>query len=262
MALRQSGRVKKVIGWDINPAATKAALQLGAIDHAVHSIEAAAVSDLIIFATPVDVTLSLLSQIANKISPTVALTDTGSSKNRIVNGAEQIIPGRFVGGHPMAGSERSGVAASRSTLFHKANWLITPLPNAQPDCVIAVQSLAEICGAIPRFCDPQTHDELVAALSHLPHLLAWELSSVAELKVKPEWRDAAAGSFKDGARVARSNPAHWAKILMDNRRALLASLDAADQWRTDARLALEQNDLNSLTALLESAGASISKFPG
>ncbi|MEP6754394.1 MAG: prephenate dehydrogenase/arogenate dehydrogenase family protein [Chthonomonadales bacterium] len=262
MALKANSPQIHVAGWDISNGSRDQAFHLGAVDRADVSLSAVVASaDLVVIATPVTVTLDLLTSISLHLKSTAIVTDTGSTKLRIVEAAEEVLPGRFVGGHPMAGSEISGLAGSRANLFKDANWLLTPTSTTLAESVSVAERLVRCCGAIPRICAADVHDRMVAALSHLPHIVAWELGIAAHDLVPTEFRDVAAGSFKDGTRVGHSDPAHWAKILLDNRTEVLHSLALADSWRKEVAQAIEANDLALLTDLLKSARTNLSDFP-
>lgn len=261
MALRAAGGWP-VIGWDRDDSAIRLGIQLGAIDAGAESAAvAAAGADLVVLATPVSATIPLLESLVPFLSPHTVVTDVGSTKARVVTSADILIPGRFIGGHPMAGSARSTVASASADLFKSAPWFLTPSVHTQPDTLALLRRMAESCHATVRLCDPEEHDRLVAYLSHLPHLLAYGLAQIGADSVSLDWRDAAAGSFRDGIRVASSSPDLWADILIDNRSAVMSALAAHSLWMEKVKIALEYRDSARLRELLADAAAAKSSFP-
>ena len=261
MALRASGNWS-VVGWDRDESATRVGIERGALDvRALTSEEATAHADLVVLAAPVSCTESLLESSLPALLPHSAVTDVGSTKARIVAAAEHLIGGRFVGGHPMAGSEKAGVANSDAGLFQGAAWLITPTENTEAGAIALVCNMAESCGALPRICTPEEHDRLVGVISHLPHLLAFGLAQTAADFVPIEWRSAAGASLRDGTRVAASSPDLWADILMDNRAAILPAMAVHNNWMARALVALEARDRDTLLEILTHARAARAGFP-
>jgi len=262
LALRARGAAREVVGWARRQATLDAALACGAIDRAFADLhEAVAEADVVVLAVTVAAILPLLEQIAPACKPDAAITDVGSAKARIVREAEEIAGGRFVGGHPMAGSEQAGIAAASADLYQNAAWVLTPTPQTDLNALERIEQMARSVGAVPRRCNPTKHDQLVASLSHLPHLLAYGLAQTAGFHVEDEWVDLAAGSFRDGTRVSKSDPVLWTEILLDNRAAVLQSLDDFDGWLARARAALLEGDAAALAELLSAAHGARKRFP-
>lgn len=262
LALREAGGWH-VTGWDIDRAVTRVAMQRGAIDAAVDSLESAVAGvQLALLATPVSSAIRLLDLIRPHLPPDAAVTDVCSTKAHFVSAGESRFGGRFVGGHPMAGSERSGIGAADSDIFRGAPWFLTPTPATGGGSLDLVKQIVEACGAIPRICAPEEHDRLVAVLSHLPHLLAFGLAQTAGDQIPEEWRDVSGGSFRDGTRVAASSPGLWTDILIDNRYEVINALTAHGRWVEQAKAALEYRDAARLRELLERASASKAEFGG
>ena len=260
-ALRQIADAPEVVGWDASPESLMKAIELGAIDLEAPTFEeAVAEADLVIIATPITFTVSLIQSIATIIGSEVVVTDVGSTKERICSEADKVLRGSFVGGHPMAGSEQRGVQASRSDLLNGANWLITPTELSSHAAIERVCWLAHSVNARVRLCSPSDHDSMVSALSHLPHLLAYSLSQTASEVVPDEWKDIAAGSFRDCARVALSDPDLWTRILMDNRKTLIANTQETIKWLEQAENALKEEDQEALHQLLFEAHTNRKKF--
>lgn len=262
LALRKRGAAREVVGWGRRPETREEALARGAMDRAADSPEEAVRgADLVVLCVPVATIVPLLEKIAPDCKAKAALTDVGSAKARIVAEAERIVGGRFVGGHPMCGSEESGLVAARADLYQGATWVLTPTPQTDPAALERVAAMAQASGAVLRECDPDTHDRWVASLSHLPHVLAYGLAQTAGDQVEPEGAALAAGSFRDGTRVAKSDPAFWTEILLDNRAAVLESLDVFLEWADRTRAALDAGDAEKLSELLAAAHAARQRFP-
>ena len=203
------------------PAVLERATEIGAIDRASTMKEVRG-TDLVVLAAPISRITSLIQDLA----PTDALiTDAASTKTKIVREAEARRL-RFVGGHPMAGSQLSGVINARKDLFRGARYFLTPTSRTDPEDYRKVaQFVRQDLGAVPTAVDPEKHDLLVAALSHLPHLMAVALLKVAS-DISPEALTFAGPSFRDLTRVGASNPTLWSDILAENAPALGEALGA------------------------------------
>ena len=262
MALRKSRTADSVVGWDTDVLAISAALSREAVDRLSDTAEdAVSQADLVVLAPPTESIIPLLSSIAGALSPRAVVTDVGSVKARVVKEAEQILSGRFVGGHPMAGVEESGIAAASPTLFEGAAWILTPTKATDASALDCVSRVMEAIGARPRICEPAKHDQIVAAISHLPHLVAYGLADAAGRHISDEWLDLIAGSFRDGSRVALSNPGRWAEILLENRVATAEALDTFIAWAISARDALRSGSGDVLEPLLSGAHQARKRFP-
>jgi prephenate dehydrogenase len=219
------GIAAKAAGWEAvgvdEPAVLERAIEMGAIDRASTMKEVRG-ADLVMLAAPISRVAALIQDLA----PTDALiTDAASTKMKIVREAETRNL-RFVGGHPMAGSQLSGVTNARKDLFHGARYFLTPTRRTDPEDYREVaQFVRQTLGAVPTAVDPEKHDLLVAALSHLPHLMAVALLKVAS-DISPEALTFAGPSFRDLTRVGASNPALWSDILAENAPALGEALGA------------------------------------
>ena len=203
------------------PAVLERATEIGAIDRASTMKEVRG-TDLVVLAAPISRITSLIQDLA----PTDALiTDAASTKMKIVREAEARRL-RFVGGHPMAGSQLSGVTNARKDLFRGARYFLTPTSRTDPEDYRKVaQFVRQDLGAVPTAVDPEKHDLLIAALSHLPHLMAVALLKVAS-DISPEALTFAGPSFRDLTRVGASNPTLWSDILAENAPALGEALGA------------------------------------
>ena len=185
-------------------------------------------ADLIVLAATVLANDALLAQVWQSAPPGAIVTDVGSTKRGIVAAAARLgEPARirFVGSHPMAGSERSGYAIARADLLEGATVIVTPTDASDPDAVKTLVGFWEAAGARVVTMDPDTHDRAVGAISHLPHVVAWALVD-AVARFEPAAMDVAARGFKDTTRIAASDPLVWKEILLANRDAVVASLRA------------------------------------
>ena len=219
------GLAAKAASWEVvgvdKPAVLEGAIELGVID-CTSTIKEVRGADLVVLAAPI----SRISALTRDLAPTEALvTDVASTKVKIVREAEaQGL--RFVGGHPMAGSQLSGVANAKADLFHGARYFLTPTEKTDPEVYREVaRFVREDLGALPTAVDPEKHDLLMAALSHVPHLMAVALLKVAS-DISPEALSFAGPSFRDLTRVGASNPGLWSDILAENAPALGEALGA------------------------------------
>jgi prephenate dehydrogenase len=212
------GLAARNAGWEVvgvdRPEVLGKAEELGAVDRA-STLKEVREADLVVLAAPISKVTALISELA----PTDALvTDVASAKGAIVRAAERENL-RFVGGHPMAGSQLAGVAHAKAGLFHGARYFLTTTERTDPDDYREVSGFVRELGAVPTAVDPEKHDLLMAALSHLPHLMAAALLKVAS-DISPEALSFAGPSFRDLTRVGASNPALWSDILAENAPAL------------------------------------------
>lgn len=247
-ALREGGYTGQILGLDTDPGAVSGLRQRGWIDREADLSDCSG-AGLIILATPLNATRRLIAELSIRVRPPTILTDLASVKLPMqLAAAEHLSPGTaWVGGHPMAGSERAGWQAARSDLYRGAPYfLITPAP---PEALATVEAMVRRVGGRPVRIGAVEHDELVGRLSHLPHLVAAALA-----RVGAKWgSEGAGGGFLDGTRVALGAPELWHEILTFNRSAVLAALTEFMEEMEHFRSALATGDGEELTALLRSA---------
>jgi len=228
MALCRRGLAKEVIGTGSRLKNLSTAVEMGAVHRFVLSpAEGVTGADLVVIATPVSATIPVLKNILPYITPGAVITDVGSTKAVINEQAEKLLPDgvSFVGGHPMAGSEQAGVRAADPYLFENAYYLITPGAGSPPSALETVKKLAEGVGARVVEMEPELHDLAMAAVSHLPHMLAATLvNTVAGMPDSERFLPLAAGGFRDTTRVASGNPVIWRDIFRTNRSYVLEVL--------------------------------------
>jgi len=210
-----------VVGWNRSPAALEVALQRGAIDEAVTSIADIGSADVAIAGVAVDALQDAVRELCDAL-PGAVVSDVGSTKGTLLDAIDRE---NFIGGHPLAGAEATGVAHAREDLFEGATWYLTPR-DATPG--VLYERLARFVtglGAVPTAIAPDDHDRLMAAVSHLPHVVANLLVAQAAAALGGETLPATGPSFRDATRVAGSNPALWAQIYAANRVALGTQID-------------------------------------
>lgn len=220
LALRAGRLVGELVGYDRNQPDLALALERGAIDRAAASAqEAVSGAELVILATPVMAIEELLGAIAAHLSPGALVTDVASTKALVLDWAERSMPPgvAFVGGHPMAGSERSGMAAARANLFRGAVYCVTPGASATEAQVACIERLAAGVGALPLRVQAAEHDAAVAAVSHLPFLTSTALVSLTAADPRwALWGEIAATGYRDVTRLASGDPTMYRDICLTN----------------------------------------------
>ncbi len=250
-ALRDAKLVKHITGCGRGIDNLEQALKLGVIDDYFIDIKQAVHdADLIFIATPVGSFSAVFRQLKGVVKEQTIITDAGSTKSSVIESAKQIfgeLPANFVPGHPIAGTENSGVAASFTTLYQQHRVILTPTKQTSEQALDTVSQLWRAIGAEVVLMDAHHHDSVLAATSHLPHLLAFSLvNTLTTLDEKQEIFDNAAGGFRDFTRIASSDPSMWQDICLANKDALIEHLDHFTADLQQLRLALEQNDAQFL----------------
>jgi len=258
LALRQAGLVKHITGCGRNKANLQKALDLGIIDDYSQDIKQAAKdADLIFIATPVGSFKPVLTELKDVLKADAIITDGGSTKVSVIKAAKEVfgeIPPNFVPGHPIAGTENSGAEASFATLYQDHRVILTPQKETSPEALKIVTQCWQAAGADVVQMEAQHHDLVLAATSHLPHLLAFSLvNTLTTLDEKQEIFANAAGGFKDFTRIASSDPAMWQDICLANKDALLQHLDHFSADLQQLRTALQDSDANYLHTVFNRA---------
>ena len=244
-ALRDRGAAGRVIGVDRDPDQLRQARDLGAIDHAAANLAGAlAEADVVVIAAPVPATVELVRAASRVGRGSLLITDVGSTKARIVAEVEtdDASRSRFVGSHPIAGSERQGVAHARADLFDGKVCVLTPTPRTPLDRVERTHRFWASLGASTIEVDPASHDAHLARTSHLPHAVAAALAAV----VPPDLLPFAAGAYRDGTRVAGADADLWAGIFLANRQPILDALTRFERELATFRAALDAGDADRL----------------
>jgi prephenate dehydrogenase len=264
LALKQAKAARHVVGVGRSLDNLQAALDLGVIDEAQSDVAAAVQgADIVLIATPVAQTPKILEAIIPHLAAHTVITDAGSTKSDIAEYVEAAALGaanpqhflsQFVGGHPIAGAEKSGVTAAKADLFVGKNVVLTPNQQTSPDALEKVRQMWLGAGAKVTQMTAAEHDQTFAAVSHLPHLLAFAL--VDDLASRPNAKqlfDFAASGFRDFTRIAASSPEMWRDISMANRSALLNEIDAFQKELLLLKTLIDTQDEQGLQSLFERA---------
>lgn len=246
------------VGMGRSQATLDAAVELGIIHRASSDwADALAGCDLVLLAMPVGQMEEAFRCMAPHLEAQTIVTDAGSTKQDVLVAARQGLGpkiGQFVPAHPIAGAEKSGVSAAYADLYRAKRVILTPLPENAPQAVALVREVWQACGAVLSDLTPAAHDQIFAAVSHLPHVLAFAL--VHEFSTRPEASllfDFAGGGFRDFTRIASSHPEMWRDICVANRQALIAELDAYQMELLRLRVLLAQGDAQGLEKLFSTA---------
>jgi len=256
LAMRRAHPEVRVIGVDRDAGNLDQAVRRGVIDEVA---DAGAIGDvdLILLAVPVRQMRALLAAIAPGLAADTVITDAGSTKQSVIADAHAVLGGRvgqFVPGHPIAGREHSGVAAAASELFEGKNVVLTPPADCSPAAVERVRNAWGTCGANVLEMPAETHDAVFAAVSHLPHMLAFAL--VDEFAARPNAKSLfsfAASGFRDFTRIASSSPDMWRDIALDNRGALVQEFDRYLAHAKSLRDAIAAGDAAGIETLMSQA---------
>jgi prephenate dehydrogenase len=226
LALKRGGLVKRVIGYSKSPSTTEQAKRLGVIDDAAESaLLAVSGSDIVLIAVPVSATETTLKAIRHLVDPGVLFMDVGSTKRDVVDTARRVLRERvpsFVPAHPIAGKEVAGIANADASLYVGRQVILTPIAQTAPDLVQRATDVWSAVGAQVLKMTPENHDAAFAAVSHLPHLLAFAyFSAVCKQPAGRDYLSLAGPGFRDFTRIAAGDPQVWRDILVANREELL-----------------------------------------
>jgi prephenate dehydrogenase len=258
LALKEAKACGHVVGVGRSPANLKLALSRGAIDSiATDPAVAAEGADLVLVASPVGQFEKIFRAVAASLKPDAVLTDAGSTKRDVVAAARKALKkkiGQFVPAHPIAGAEKSGAGAANAELFRGRRVVITPLKENAPAAVDKVNRAWSTCGARTSQMSPEQHDAVFAAVSHLPHLLAYALvHEVNGRKNAAELFSFAAGGFRDFTRIASSHPEMWRDICLANADKLGAELASYSKKLAAVKKLLSRGDAEALEKLFNEA---------
>lgn len=217
-------------------------------------------SDLVVLCAPVEAIPPLMAQIAPSVSARALVTDVGSVKQAICASGEDIFGGRFIGSHPMAGSEKTGLSSANEQLFERRACFVTPSAAAHPADVEKLEQFWAALGMRVERVQPALHDEIVARVSHLPHAVAGALCAALAAS-HPEWKQFSGNGLRDTTRIAASDPELWKQIFAQNRTALLGAMDDFAATFERLRSAVERGDDEAVKALLTRASQYRSDWP-
>ena len=258
LALKRAGAVKRVIGYSKSPSTTEKARKLGVIDVAAESaLLAVSGSDIVLLAVPVAATEASLRAIRDLIEPGVLVMDVGSTKRDVVDAARRALReriGSFVPAHPIAGKESAGIQHADATLYNGRQVILTPLPQTAPEMVQRATDAWSAVGAQVLKMTPENHDAAFAAVSHLPHLLAFAyFSAVVNQPAGRDFLSLAGPGFRDFTRIAASNPEIWRDILSANREEVFKQLQRFRHTLDAMELVMQSGNAEALEDLIRGA---------
>ncbi len=254
LALKKHGLATQVVGTSRQEASLKLAKEMGAIDEGTTDVRKAIQgADLVVLAAPVKVILENIGDISKHLRRGCIVTDVGSTKAAIVEAAEKHFPPHvlFVGSHPMAGSEKSGMSQARADLFKGAVCIMTP--NAKTNRMVRdkVKQIWTVMGAQVKIMEPVAHDEAMAYVSHLPHMMAFALARA----IPEDHLQHGAASIKDTTRIAGSSAQMWADICSSNYRNVIKAIDESVKSLSEIRKAVVDRDEEALVQFFNQARA-------
>ena len=258
LALKQAGAVGRVIGFGRNRKNLEKGVELGVLDGFEASIEAAvADADVVVVAVPLGAMQAVFSELSNTLKPGAIITDVGSSKGSVVTAARAQLGenlARFVPGHPIAGNEKSGVEAGFASLFDNRRVILTPVEQTDVDATACIDAMWRNCGAVIEYLDVEHHDKVLAATSHLPHMLAYALvHHLSNLNDHDEIFRYAAGGFRDFTRIASSDPVMWRDVCIANGDALGELIKQYQRELDRISAAIDSGDSDELLRLFSRA---------
>lgn len=250
-SLRLNGYCDKIVGCSRSSDHLQKAVDLDVIDaFTLDPLEAVREADMVLLAVPLGAMESIMAQIAGHLLPNAVVTDAGSSKASVVAAAKRAfgkVPDFFVPAHPIAGREKSGVDAAIADLYVDHKVILTPLENTSPEAITRVTQMWETAGATVQSLGVEQHDLVLAATSHLPHVLAFSLvDTLSSTDYVEEIFQFAAGGFRDFSRIASGDPVMWRDICLENRSAIIDALQSFQDNLSAVRASIEQSDGESL----------------
>lgn len=259
-ALRVAAQVKQVVGCGRGRENLERAVELGVIDRYTHDVaEAVKDADMVFVAVPLGAMRGVFEQMCGHLRGDAVVTDGGSAKASVIADFRAVCPqhaDRFVPGHPIAGTEHNGVEASFAELYRNRRVILTPEPDTAAAATSRVRVMWKACGAEVVEMDVQRHDQVLAATSHLPHMLAFGLvDALARMDEHDDIFRFAAGGFRDFTRIASSNPVMWRDICVANREALARMMHSFADEMKDLASSIDRADGDRLLAIFERAKA-------
>lgn len=265
IGLRQRGLVEQVVAWGRREASLQQGVEMGCIDSFTLDLgEALRGADMVVIATPTLVAEQVMARLPGLLEPTSVLTDVASVKGNLLRCARELWgqePPNLVLAHPIAGSEESGVAAARGDLFEQHRVIVTPTQHTNREALSVVEQMWQAVGAEVVQMDVAQHDRVLAATSHLPHILAYSLVDLlARQDRQQDIFRFAAGGFRDFTRIASSDPQMWHDISLANADALLQMIDQYAEQLQQLRSAIADRDSEQIMALYGNAKAARDRF--
>lgn len=268
MILKRKGLASRIVGVGRRVENLRTAVELGAIDgYVADAKEGVKHADLIVLATPVDTYGRHLKEWADCLKTGAVVTDVGSVKGALVEQSEGMMPSgvHFVGAHPIAGKEKTGVAAGSEQLFVGARCILTPTKRTDRQALEQVRAMWEETGSIVLTMDPYLHDKILGAVSHLPHVAAFALmNALVDIRTQVPTLDLAGhsgGGLRDTTRIAASSPEMWRDIFLWNRDNLVAFIEAYERSLSELKQLIKAGDAAGIEKSLERAKQEREKFP-
>lgn len=265
LAMKRAGLVKRVVGYSKSPTTTARALQMGVIDvEAASALQAVSGSDIVLIAVPVAAIEATLKSIKHMITPQMLIMDVGSTKQDVVVSAQRVLGttiGTFVPAHPIAGKELSGVEHADVDLYTGRQVILTPIGRTYTAQLLKALDVWTALGCTVQSMSPEDHDTAFAAVSHLPHLLAFALmNSITGQKQGQNYLALAGTGFRDFSRIAASDPKMWHDILLANRVQMLEQMGHFKQALQSLETMIADNDSKGLETALSSASQARSQW--
>ncbi|MGK0272255.1 MAG: prephenate dehydrogenase [Cocleimonas sp.] len=255
LALKKAGYCKTIVGCSRNEAHLKRAIELGVIDsYTLDQKEAVKGADIVLLAVPIRAIGTILENISDVLNKDTIVTDAGSAKGSVINAVKLafngVLPPNFVAGHPIAGREKSSVEAAISDLYEGHKVVLTPTSETNENAVKAVKEMWKTAGATVEMLPIKQHDDVLAATSHLPHVLAFTfVNSLSKSEYKDEVFDYAAGGFESFSRTASSDAVMWRDICLENKTAILDALDAYQEDLAKIKQAISNSNAEEIESL-------------
>jgi len=258
LAIKKLSDAPQVYGYSLSESTTEKAVKRGAIDVACRNIgDCVKEADIIFVATPVGKIVDVVKELSSKVKDGAIISDVGSTKSSVVKTIEGFLPKyiHFIGGHPVTGSENDGIDYASETLFRNFYYVLTPTASTDSNAFKVLHSLLTSIGANVIAVSADKHDQILATLSHLPHMVAALLVNMASKQVaeKQNWLLLAAGGFRDTTRIAASKPAIWLDICLENKQALVENLREFEKALKEMIVLIEDGDTQKLHQVLTKA---------
>ena len=259
LALKKAGYCKTIVGCSRDEAHLQRALELGVIDsYELDQKQAVEGADVVLFAVPIRAMGGILSNVIDVLDEKTIITDAGSAKGSVINAVKEayggVLPANFVAGHPIAGREKSSVEAAISDLYNDQKVVLTPTEETSENAINIVTNMWQATGAIVETLPVKHHDDVLAATSHLPHVLAFTfVNSLSKSEYKDEVFDYAAGGFESFSRTASSDSVMWRDICLENKTAILEALDVYQEHLAKIKEAISDSNAEEIESLFVQA---------
>ncbi len=261
LALKKAGYCEKIVGCSRSVDHLQRAIDLGVIDeYTLDPIEAVKGADVVLLAVPIRAIPTILKTIVPHLEENTVVTDAGSAKGSVLRAAKEayggVLPANFVAGHPIAGREKSSVEAAIDDLYIDHKVILTPTSETSSEAVLRIKEMWKVTGATVETLDVKQHDDVLAATSHLPHVLAYSfVNSISKSEYGNAVFDYTAGGFESFSRTASSDPVMWRDICLDNKMAILAVLDNFQLDLAALRDSIQDADADAIEKLFADAKA-------